>query len=919
MTTLYLVDGSGYIYRAYHAIKPMKNAAGVPIHAVLGFTRMLLKLIKEHKPAAMAVVFDASKRTFRNDLYAEYKANRQTQPDDLRPQFPLCFEAVDALGLPSIREEGVEADDVIATLACRYREAGHQVVIVSGDKDLMQLVDKDVKLLRYNSRNETEEMVDVEGVKGYFGVPPERVVDVLALMGDTSDNIPGVDGIGEKTASELIATYGSVEGVLSAAPTMKAGKRRDTLVAQSDRAVLSKKLATLSCDLKLDIPLEKLRFPGVRIPESRAFFARVGFKALLSDPMFALPGGTSAQGDLLARMQTPAPTVEEAPRDVVTPDFSGHRTVQTLEDLDAVVQACRQAGRFSVETQTTGLDPMRARLVGISLAWAEGKAAYIPVGHDLASAVTQLPLERVRERLVPLLSDENLRKVAHEAKYHFKVLAEHGFPEIDADDDPMLASYILANMEVHGLEFVSEQELRFKPLPYETVCGKGKGALTLDRAPLEQVSQHATQRADCALRLANVLARKVDEAKLNPLYRELELPLSGVLMRVERRGVLVDANVLRSLSTELRADCTRLEVEAHQLAGQSFNLASPKQLAEVLFDKLQLPVQRRTKTGPSTDMDVLEELSFLHPLPAKVLEHRQLSKLIGTYLDALPDLIHPRTGRIHTSYQQAVAATGRLSSQDPNLQNIPVRDERGRKIRSAFVAPKGRVLMSADYNQIELRILAHVTEDAVLLAAFEKGEDVHARTASEIFRVPISDVTKDQRRSAKTINFGLLYGMSAFGLSQQLRIPRAQAKEYLEAYYQRLPGVKQWQEKTLAEAHAQGLVTTLFGRRRLLPGLSDRNATVRQGAERMATNSPIQGSAADIIKRAMVRLDHTLMQKRIPAQMILQVHDELVLEVEESAMAETRALVREAMEGAAQLRVPMAVDLGEGKNWAEAH
>lgn len=919
MSTIYLVDGSGYIFRAYYAIRPMRNAAGIPINAVFGFTKMLLRLIKEHQPKSMAVVFDAGRKTFRNDLYAEYKANRSEPPEDLRPQFDLCRDAALALGLPMIRQEGVEADDVLGTLARRAVAQDHNVVIVTGDKDMMQLVDERVTLLRFNSRTDAEEKVDIAGVKERFGVTPAQVVDVLALMGDSSDNIPGVDGIGEKTAMELIATHGSVEGVLAAAPSMKAGKRRDTLLSQADRARLSYKLATIITDTPLTVDPGNLDFHGIKVAESRAFFQHMGFKSLLADPMFAqqqpslldLPGASTPPPPSTPQLPLiPAPAVSE----------THYRTIMDVQALRDVVGLCQQAKRFSLETLTTNLDGMRADLVGLAMSWAPGEACYIPVGHDLVSAPGQMHRDLVREMLAPLLTHPNVGIVSHDAKYHLKVLSSHAWPEFSVAGDPMIASYILsAGESPHDLNTLAERELGLHLSTHEMLCGKGKSAITLERVPLDTASRHGGERADAVLRVSTVLEQRLQQQGLHGLYTDLELPLESVLMRMERAGVLVDAGVLRSLSAELRAECRTLETQAHQLAGLEFNLASPKQLQEVLFDKLGLPVSRKTKTGPSTDMDVLEELSVLHPLPAKVLEHRQLSKIIGTYLDALPALIHPSTGRIHTTYQQAVAATGRLSSQDPNLQNIPVRDEKGQRIRRAFIAPPGKVLLSADYNQIELRILAHLSEDKVLVGAFTSGEDVHARTASEIFGVPIHEVTKTQRRDAKTINFGLLYGMSAFGLSQALRIPRGQAKDYLNAYYARFSGVSAWQQKVLADARETGMVVTLFGRRRHLPGLREKNHTARQAAERMAINSPVQGTAADIIKRAMVDLDNQLTETKLPARMLLQVHDELILEVEQPAVEEVKALVKRVMESAADLHVKLAVDIGAGHSWGEAH
>jgi len=922
MKTICLIDGTGYIFRAYHAIRPMKNAQGTPIHAVMGFTRMLMKLIKEHKPNALGVVFDVSSDSFRKEIYPEYKANRTEPPEDLIPQFELCFESVDALGIPRIMVDGVEADDVLATLVRQAKSRGHKSIVVSGDKDLMQLVeDGMVQVLRYNARSETEELVDEQGVKDKFGVTPKQVIDVLALMGDSVDNVPGVDGVGEKTAQELIVQWGSVENVLDNAHSMKPGKRRDTLMAQRDRALLSKRLVTLKDDVPLPIDVDTIHFTGVNTVTGRAFLNRLGFKSMLNDPVFgdALPAPPtpavivqkpvvpSAQGSLFAAPVPPPPVITK----------SHYTTITRAEELTALVDNIRAAGRISVVTMADSEDAMRAQLHGIAVCWGAGNAAYVVVGADLTRP--GISVDQVRSILGSALASPAVKVYAHDGKHHLKLLVEHGFPEFTVAGDPMLADYVLARGDRHDLSSLATRELATEVQTVEALRGKGKSTLSLAAIPVEHLTQFAAQRAEAALRIVFVLEERLKAEGMWELYAAMEMPLSAMLTRVEARGVLVRPAELHTLAATMRKECEVLEKEAHALAGMDFNLGSPKQLAEVLFEKLQLPVQRKTKTGPSTDVEVLETLSVMHPLPAKVLEHRQLTKLVGTYLEALPLLIHPRTGRIHTTYQQAVAATGRLSSQDPNLQNIPIRDERGRLIRRAFVAPPGRVLISADYSQIELRILAHVTEDPVLLTAFHNNEDVHTRTASEVFGIPLDKVTKDQRRDAKTINFGLLYGMSAFGLSQRLGIPRAQAQEYLTLYFQRLAGVAQWQQQTLEEARSKGAVTTMFGRRRFLPDLNDRNPNTRQGAERMAINTPIQGAAADIIKRAMITLEDRLRAQKLPAQIILQVHDELVVESDAPVAEEVAALTQEVMEGAASLKVRLAVERGMGADWAQAH
>ena len=929
--TLHLVDGSGYIFRAYHAIRPMRNAAGQPIHAVLGVTRMLIKLIKDHHPTALAVVFDAGRSTARLAMYPEYKANRDTPPDDLKVQIPLCHQAVEALGVRQLQMPGIEADDVLATLTTQAVAQGMDVCIVSGDKDLMQLVGPHVHVLRYSQRTETDEHVDEEGVRRYFGVGPAQVADVLALMGDTSDNVPGVDGVGEKTARELVAQFGSVEQVLAAAPSMKAGKRRDTLIAQKERALLSKRLVTLAMDVPIQLQMDQLRLEGLDVPNARAFFAHMGFKALLADPMFATPqdapAGSQAvlplHGGAGAPVAAPAPSAPVAePGGVLelgTLPEAHHQTVDTPAALDALVARLAAAPLLAVDGLGDGADALRAPLVALGVCWAPGQAACIPVGQGSGLWDRGLPPALVAQKLGPVLADKRAVTAAHDAKALCKLAGHNGLDLQLPAHDVELASYALARSDIHDLLYVAQRHLKVNIPTLAGATGKGRSAVAIQSLAPEVLRRLMCHRADAVLQLTPLLDQALRADGLWDLYLGLEMPLAQVLLRMERAGVRVDVAQLAALETQALQTCARLEQEVHQLAGGPFNLGSPKQLQEVLFTRLALPVGRRTKTGPSTDQDVLESLSELHPLPAKVLEHRHLQKLVGTYLQALPALINPDTGRIHTTYQQAVAATGRLSSKDPNLQNIPIRDDFGRQIRSAFVAPPGHVLISADYSQIELRILAHVSGDPVLKQAFERGEDVHARTASEVLGIALADVTRDQRRAAKTINFGLLYGMSAFGLSQALKIPRAEAKEYLERYYARLVGVQAWQSQVLEDLRASGYVTTLFGRRRYLPDIHQRNYQARQAAERMAINTPIQGAAADIIKRATVALQNRLDADAPGARLILQVHDELVLECPQDDQERVSALVKQEMEGAAQLSVKLDVETGAGTHWGLAH
>ncbi len=917
---VYLIDGSGYIFRAYYAIRPLTSSKGVPTNAVYGFTTMLLKLLRAHQPRYVAIAFDTKERTFRHEMYSAYKANRPPPPEDLVPQFALIHRMSEAFGMQTLIKPGFEADDLIGTLARKAHAAGRQVVIVTGDKDFMQLVNGDIWLLDElrAEKNGTELFVDSQQVIAKFGVPPDRVVDVLALAGDTSDNVPGVRGIGEKTAAELVKEYGSLESILNAAPLMKQKSRREKLLNDSDLARLSKKLVTIDCNAPVGVEIEDLRYSGPREQELQALFHELDFKRLLQNP---LPQGGRGQGEGGGSTATSTLTLNPSPagreREI---DRSKYVAVINSSQLSDVIAAVAKSTQLAIDTETDSIDAIRANLVGISLSWAIGESAYIPLGHTKEAVPEQLTVDEVRAALNPLLLDPHRQIIAQNAKFDREVLMRAGFAPFHIGGDPMLASYLLeADTARHNLDELSRQYLYHDNITYADVCGSGRDKILFSAVPLAQAVAYSAEDSDVAFRLANILEPRLKEEKLESLYHDLELPLEEVLCRMEQVGVKIDTQQLGLMSTEFEAKLRHLEKEAQEMAGMQFNLASPKQVGDVLFGKLGLDPVRKTKTGQSTDADVLEELALLHPLPKLLLEHRLLSKLKGTYVDALPKLVNPETGRVHTSFNQAVAATGRLSSSDPNLQNIPIRSPEGRRIREAFVAEEGNVLVSLDYSQIELRILAHVAQDQVMLDAFTRGEDVHQRTASEIFSVLLDKVTKEQRNQAKTINFGLIYGMGVHKLSQTMGISRKQATDYLHRYYERYAGVYNWQKTMLETARAEKEVRTIFGRRRKLVELSSQNRMLVQRAERMAINTPIQGTAADIIKFAMIEVDKRLQQDMPRVRMLLQVHDELLLEAPRAEGVEAQKLVEHIMCHTTKLSVPIAVEGGIGHSWAEAH
>jgi DNA polymerase-1 len=903
---LVLVDGSSYLYRAFHALPALSTATGQPTGAVLGVVNMLYKLLDELKPEHMAVVFDAPGRTFRDDIFAEYKAHRPSMPDELRAQVDPLLEAIEAMGIPLLRVDGVEADDVIGTLAREATIAGAPTVISTGDKDLAQLVNEHVTLV--NTMDNTT--LDPKGVEQKFGVTPAQIIDYLALVGDTSDNIPGVPGVGPKTAAKWLQQYGDLDTLKTRAGEIpgKIGERlRESLGALD----LSKDLATIRCDLELPLALPDLAVRPEDAGRLGALFERLEFSRLLRRVR-----GTAAPEPAL-----PAPASTASEPSALPRSAGRYETLVTTADLERWYRRIAAASLVALDTETTSLAYMRAELVGISLAVTAGEAAYIPLAHRYPGAPDQLAREAVLERLKGWL-ESDAPKVGHHLKYDAHIFANHGIKLGGIEHDTMLESYVLNSTATrHDMDSVAALYLGVATVKYEDVVGKGARQITFDQVDLDTATRYAAEDADITLQLHETLwPRLAALPELARVYTDIERPLVRVLENMEYAGVKVDARLLREQSHELALKMAATEKMAYAAAGGPFNLGSPKQLQEILYDRLHLPVLGKTPKGqPSTAEDVLEQLAVSFDLPRLVLEYRGLTKLKSTYTDKLPSDIDPRTGRIHTSYHQAVAATGRLSSSDPNLQNIPIRTAEGRRIRQAFVAPPGFKLLAADYSQIELRIMAHLSGDEGLLAAFADDRDVHRATAAEVFNTPLADVTADQRRSAKAINFGLIYGMSAFGLAKQLGIDRGDAQAYVDRYFERYPGVRRYMDETRAGARRLGYVSTVFGRRLYLPEINARNAQQRQYAERSAINAPMQGTAADIIKLAMIQVAAWLDAHRPRARLIMQVHDELVIEVPEDEAQDVGAAVARIMEGAADLRAPLRVDQGLGANWDEAH
>ncbi len=915
---LYLIDGSSYLYRAFHALPQFSNSKGEPTGAVFGVVSMLQKFLRDAQPTHIAVVFDAPGRTFRDDLFEAYKAHRPPMPDDLRAQIAPLLATVEALGLPMLRIEGVEADDVIGTLARRGAAAGMRVVISTGDKDMAQLVDDQVTLV--NTMYDTT--LDRAGVKAKFDVEATQIIDYLALVGDASDNIPGVPKVGPKTAAKWLQQYGSIDALVAHAAEVE-GKVGESLRDNLPQLELSRQLATIRCDLELPVSVGGLERRPADVERLRELYRALEFRKLLE----ALDGGAPAAPAERAAVAGPvvaaAPAADMDPADAaIAAAPRDYETVLTEASLAAWLDRLAAAPLFAFDTETTGLDYMSAEIVGVSFCVEPGAAAYVPLAHDYPAAPEQLPRARVLDRLKPLLEDPARAKLGHHAKFDAHILANHGIRLAGLRFDSMLESYVLNSVATrHDMDSVAERYLGIRTIHFEDVAGKGAKQLTFNQVPLETAGPYAAEDADVTMRLHRVLRRRLEaEPRLCELYDTLEQPLQPVLQRMERRGVLVDTAFLKALSVEFTRRLGELERAAHDAAGGPFNLESPKQLQQILFERLQIPVIRRTPTGqPSTAEDVLEELAANHELPRLILDFRGIAKLKSTYTDTLAAQLNPATGRIHTSYHQAVAATGRLSSSDPNLQNIPIRTPEGRRIRQAFVAPPGRVLMAADYSQIELRIMAHLSGDEGLLKAFAEGRDVHEATAAEMFGVAPDAVSAEQRRAAKAINFGLMYGMSAFGLAARLDVDRGAAAQYIERYFERYPGVRRYMDETRKRAREQGYVETVEGRRLYLPEIRSRNRQQQQYAERAAINAPMQGTAADIIKRAMLAVDDWLEREAAGATLVMQVHDELVLEVDSGAVESVRARVTALMCGAASLRVPLEVGIGVGGNWDEAH
>ncbi len=917
MPTLLLVDGSSYLYRAFHAMPDLRNSLGEPTGAIYGVLNMLRRLDSDYKArdvAYKACVFDAKGKTFRDHWYPEYKANRPSMPDDLRLQIEPIHEGVAACGWPILMVDGVEADDVIGTLARQAAAQGIDVVISTGDKDLAQLVDEHITLVNTMSN----EALDAAGVRAKFGVPPERIVDYLTLVGDAVDNVPGVAKVGPKTAVKWLTQYDSLDGVIAAAADI-GGVVGENLRTALDFLPLGKKLVTVRCDLELPQTLAEL---APRAPDRTRMielFTRYEMKSWLKE----------AQGEPTA--ETPAPAKVEAA--ALLPDLlandgahrAGYETILDWPTFERWLAKIAVAPLTALDTETTSLDPLAARLVGISFAVASGDSAYLPLGHDYAGAPVQLPCAEALSRLAAWLASPHHAKIGQNLKYDQHVFANHGLALAGIAHDTLLQSYVLESgkegVRGHDLGQLALRHLGLQTIPFEALCGKGASQIGFNQVAVEQAAEYGAEDSDLCLRLHERLYPQIQaDAGLAHIYGEIEMPSREVLFRMERNGVLIDADALAQQSNELGKRLLELELQAHELAGQPFNVNSPKQLAEILFKKLELPVKKKTPSGtPSTDEEVLSELALDYPLPKVLLESRQLAKLKGTYTDKLPKMVNAQTGRVHTSYAQAVAVTGRLASSDPNLQNIPVRSAEGRRIRSAFVAPAGSSIVSADYSQIELRIMAHLSEDARLLDAFAHGEDVHRATAAEIFGVTPIEVGPDQRRVAKVINFGLIYGMSAFGLARQLDLERSAAQSYIERYFARYPGVAKYMESTRNAAKMNGCVETVFGRRLWLPEIRAAQVGRRQGAERAAINAPMQGTAADLIKLAMIAVQRWIEHEQLRTKLIMQVHDELVLEVPDDELVRVRVELPPLMTQVAKLRVPLVVEVGVGANWDQAH
>ncbi|MGN7975690.1 DNA polymerase I [Serratia sp. 22264] len=925
---LILVDGSSYLYRAYHAFPPLTNSAGEPTGAMYGVLNMLRSLLLQYQPSHVAVVFDAKGKTFRDELFAEYKSHRPPMPDDLRAQIEPLHKMVKAMGLPLLVTPGVEADDVIGTLALEAEKAGHAVLISTGDKDMAQLVTPNVTLI--NTMNNT--ILGPQEVCDKYGIPPALIIDFLALMGDSSDNIPGVPGVGEKTAQALLQGLGGLDALYAnldniATLNFRGAKTMAAKLEQNKEvAYLSYKLATIKTDVELDLSCAELEVSPLDVDALQQLFKQYEFKRWLADVEAGIwLEGKKGSGAKAVSASKPAGVVADTPKVAAEATLSqeGYVTILDEKTFADWLKKLKKAEVFAFDTETDGLDTLTANLIGLSFAVAPGEAAYLPVAHDYLDAPAQLDRAYVLETLKPLLEDEKALKVGQNLKFDMGLLARYDITLRGIAFDTMLESYVLDSVGGrHDMDSLSDRYLGHKTVTFEEIAGKGKKQLTFNQIALEQAAPYAAEDADVTLQLHLAMWPQLKEsAELLTVFNEIEMPLVPVLSHIERTGVLIDQSILATHSIELTKRLAELEIQAHELAEEPFNLASTKQLQAILYEKQKLPVLKKTPGGaPSTNEEVLAELALDYPLPKVILEYRGLAKLKTTYTDKLPLMINPFSGRVHTSYHQAVTATGRLSSSDPNLQNIPVRNDEGRRIRQAFIAPEGYRIVAADYSQIELRIMAHLSQDEGLLKAFAEGKDIHRATAAEVFGVPLDKVTGEQRRSAKAINFGLIYGMSAFGLARQLGIPRGEAQRYMDLYFERYPGVLEYMERTRQQAAEQGYVSTLDGRRLYLPDVSSSNGMRRKAAERAAINAPMQGTAADIIKRAMIEVDAWLQGQDEPlVRMIMQVHDELVFEIHESVIEASSQRIRELMENSMTLAVPLKVDVGVGANWDEAH
>ena len=885
---LYLIDGSSYIYRAFFAIRQyLSNSKGLPTNAIFGFSNMLLKILKEENPDYLAIAFDPKGPTFRHEEYKEYKAQRPDMPEDLIPQIPYIFKLVDGFNIPILMKEGYEADDFIGTVARKAEKKGFRVTIITGDKDLFQLITKDV-IVKDTMKDKTH---DLKTVKERFGVEPSRLVEIMALMGDKIDNIPGVPGIGEKTAIELIKEFGSTENLLKNIEKIKKEKLKENLENNKEQALLSKRLCTIDTNVPIDFDIEELKVMNIKKEELIELFKELEFSKLLKE--------FTTKKDVSEKR---------------------YKAILKEDELKDLIERLKDGGEFAIDLETTHKEPMKADIVGISLSTKKDEAFYIPVSHEYPSAPEQLKRDFVLKTLKPLLEDQGIKKSGQNIKYEIMVLSNAGINIQGVFFDTMLASYLInPSKRNHNLENIALEYLDYKMTTYKEIVGTGKKEIGFHQVDIETATRYSAEDADITFQLSNVLSPLIKEKELEDLLSQVELPLARVLATIEKNGVRIDGNFLREMSKSLKLELDNLISKIYELAGIDFNINSPIQLREILFDKLKLTPIKKTKTGYSTDVDVLERLALQHELPAEMLNYRLLSKLKSTYVDSLSKLINPRTGRIHTSFNQTVTATGRLSSSNPNLQNIPIRTEVGREIRKAFIPDHGNLFLSADYSQIELRLLAHLSEDKDLIKAFEQGEDIHTSTAREIFGVFPEMVTPDMRRSAKAVNFGIIYGISPFGLSKQLNISQKDAKKYIEGYFHKYPKVKEYIEDTIKKTYDMGYTTTILNRRRYIPELESKNKNIREFGERTAINTPIQGSAADLIKLAMINIHDRIKKKSLKSKMILQVHDELVFEVIEDEMETIKNLVKKEMEGVMEMKVPISVDINTGKNWNEAH